>query len=550
MDKQILQYIQEIASDEKKLATFLSNLDKKDRAFVEGFLSDIETHIEMDPLMKFQYNNDKQIEFLGFIKSFQFFIGGNKGGKTATTTFKGDLIALHKLDSFPRKATAKVPLIHWLCGENRDVLEQTPMQELIKWLRDDQYKIIRRGNYVDRVRVFPNVNNKKIYSDFIFKPYSGGVDIFESANVNGVIICDEEIPEAIFRALIPRMVAHGAWLLCALTPTHGITYTADVLRGTGSYSGLKGSDLVDWVEVATVDNIANIDPLMYKAMIATYAVHDQDGKIVLDELGNPKLTAEGEIRLLGKFASITGKVYPTFRRDVAGESWHVFDVHETPNLDNCKIFACSDYGRRDDFVYLLIAVDKNDTHWVLQEKYKNNLEVRDQAIAIREISDTWERSPLMVVADSQIKHRKTSGGTILDEYLTCVYPEKHERAGLPVLGYNFSSWRANPKDKLSPETARAELGRLLESNPATGKPSIRFSRHLTPKTINCLEGLQWRAGGKQEGTAGHDDHGEAALRYYAKVGVQYEHWESEDEMPHKQNHNSRYNIRGNYTPGF
>ena len=55
MDEQILKYIQEIASDEKKLAIFLAQLSKEDRKFVEGFLVDIETHIELDPLKKFKY---------------------------------------------------------------------------------------------------------------------------------------------------------------------------------------------------------------------------------------------------------------------------------------------------------------------------------------------------------------------------------------------------------------------------------------------------------------------------------------------------------------
>jgi len=138
------------------------------------------------------------------------------------------------------------PLINWICGENRDVLEQTPLEELTKWLRPDQYKLMKKGTYIDRVRIFVNKDDKDTYSDFILKPYSGGVDIFESANISGIVICDEEIPEDIFRAMIPRMVAHGAWLLNALTPTHGITYTKDIVEGAGNYTGMQAGGLVDW----------------------------------------------------------------------------------------------------------------------------------------------------------------------------------------------------------------------------------------------------------------------------------------------------------------
>jgi hypothetical protein len=549
-DQELTEIVKLLIEDEAKLLEFLEQLNPLDRQFVEDFIVDLDAHTELDPLTKFKYNNDKQIEFLSFDKPFQFFIGGNKGGKTATITYKGDKIALGLDPTFKRKPTERAPLINWLCGENRDVLEQTPKDELLKWLRPDQYKIIKKGTYIDRIRIFPDITNKKIYSDFIFKPYSGGVDIFESANVNGVILCDEEIPEAIFRALIPRMVAYGAKLFNALTPTHGITYTADILHGKGNYTGLKGEDLVQWVEVATTDNLANIDKDAYRAMVATYALHDTNGKIVLDSNGEAVLTPEGEIRLLGKFASITGRVYPTFKRELQGKAWHIFDSNELPDLADCRIFACTDYGRRDDFVFILIAIDKNDTHWCLEEVYRKNMEVLDQAMAIREVCDNWNVKPLMVVADSQIKHRKSSGGTILDEYLTCQFPPGHSKQGQTVLGYDFSSWRAEVVDKYTPETARAEIGRNLEPNSITKEPSLRFSRNLCPKSIDCIEALQWKKGGRQEGTAGENDHAEAALRYYFRVGIKYEHWETAEEMKEKQNRNPRYNKKGSYSAKF
>lgn len=539
------ELLKKLIADPEKLKAFMEALPEDERVFFEKYLIDVESYLEMNPLQKFKMNNVKQVEFLKFTKPFQYFIGGNKGGKTATITYKGVLIALNQFPGFERKAMPGRPLINWLCGEDRNVLEQTPLQELVKWLRPDQYRIIKKGTYVDRVRIFIN---KDTYSDFIFKPYSGGVDVFESANINGVILCDEEIPEDILRAMIPRMVAHGAWLLNALTPTHGLTYTRDIIQGSGNYSGLQGGGLVDWIEVATEENIGNIDPKMFEVMLRAYAQHDSEGNMKYGADGKPLLTPEGEIRLRGKFESVTGKVYPTFRKEMGGETWHVYDSEELPNLDECKFFAWSDYGRRDDFVYVLVAVDKNDTHWALQEKYQSGLEVIDQAMAIREISDDWGVAPLLTVADSQIKNKKTSGGTILQEYEECVYPEGHVRAGEPILGPNFTAWRAKSTDKLAPETARAEIGRMLAINKKTGKPGLRFNRTLCPRMINCMENLEWRKGGKQEGTAGLDDHGEAGLRYYTRANIKYENWETEEEAKLLANTNKKYAMGGNYRP--
>lgn len=522
--------------------SFLEKLPETDRAFVEKYVLDLQSHLELDPLKKFKHNNAKQLEFLKFTKPFQYFIGGNKGGKTATITYKGVLIALGLLPEFSRKPQEGKPLINWLCGEDRNVLEQTPLEEITKWLRPDQYKIIKKGTVVDRIRIFVD-HTQKVYSDFIFKPYSSGVDIFESANVSGCILCDEEIPEDIFRALIPRMVAHGAWLMNALTPTHGLTYTRDVIEGSGNYSGLKGENLVQTVEVATFENLANIDPAMFRAMIAAYSVYDENGKQVFNFDGSPKLNAEGEIRLMGRFASVTGKVYPNFRRELYGKNWHTFDLHELPDLTRCKFFGLSDYGRRDCFTFALVAVDDTDTHWFLEEIYESYLETTDQARKIREVCDNWEVKPIMIVADCQIKNKKALGSTILNDYLTARDPE-----GKLYLGENFTSWRAKYEDKMAPETARAEIGKMLNVNPKTGKPSYRFNKVMCSRHVKCLESLEWKKAGASEGTAGSDDHGEAGLRYYTRAHISFNEWKTEEEMAQEAQVQVRYSMGGNYRP--
>jgi hypothetical protein len=552
----------ELMQNKEKFALFLSQLSKEDQEFYVSYTADLASYIEANPLLRFKKNNLQQQEFLAFDAPFQYFIGGNKGGKTATITYKAVLIALGEYPKFERKPLKGFPLINWLCGENRSVIEQTPIEELTKWLRPDQWKKITKGTTLERIRIFID-DSHEIYSDFIIKPYEGGVDIFESANINGVIVADEEIPEDIFRAMIPRMVAHGAWLFNALTPTHGLTYTKDLLDGRGDYAGMKADNLVASVEVETKANIENIDKKMYLTMVRAYGSHNDKGQL-LDIYGNPipdinmilqpngpepKLSPEGEIRLKGRFTSLTGKVYPNFKRRINADNWHVFDMHELPDLNTCKFFGISDYGRRDPFVFCLIAVDNTNTHWVLEEEYTPNLETYDQAAAIRRICDNWEARPIMVVADCQIKDRKAVGGTILNDYLTARFriggeTEGENGKGELILGDNFTTWRARYEDKLSPATARADLGRLLDVNPLTDKPYIRFNESLCGKTINCLERLQWKKTGVQEITSNADDHAEAALRYYTRARITYEDWQTEEEAQIIADTNVKY--RRNY----
>lgn len=549
MDQQTMQMLAKLANNPEQLEKFLGQIPEEDQEYLLKFVGDLEQETERDPLKKFKKNNPKQVEFLDFKKCFQFFIGGNKGGKTATITYKGVLIALGKYPGFSRKPLPGRPLICWLCGEDRNVLEQTPLEELTKWLRQDQYKIIKKGNIIDRVRIYADQDHEA-FTDFIFKPYSSGVDIFESANVSGVVLCDEEIPEAIFRAMIPRMVAHGAWLMNALTPTHGITYTKEVIEGTGNYAGLQAEGLVDWVEVSTEENLENIDKKMYTAMLAAYTVYDDTGKPILNPDGTRKLTPEGEIRLRGKFESISGRVYPRFKRIYKGNNWHVFDSDEMPDLQECKIFAWLDYGRGDEFAFALVAVDKNDTHWVIDEIYQANMETHEQAEAVRNICDRWEVRPLMIVADCQIRDKKAVGGTILSDYQTCTYPATHAtRGGQPILGYSFTEWRARYQDKQSIQTSRSDLGNLLEINDNTGKPSMRFNIQLCPRHIKCIENLQWKKTGGEK-TAGRDDHGEAAARYYARAGITYNSYQTETELKKLANTHKKYRSTQSYKPVF
>lgn len=561
-----IQNLIKIVSDPILFKNTLLKLPVEGQKYIISFAEDWQKYVEQNPLLKFRKNNKPQLAFLDFDKPFQIFIGGNKGGKTATMTYKGIRIGLGLLPHFKRKPEVGKPLINWLCGETRDVLEQTPLEELTKWLRKDQWRLIRKGNVIDRVRVYVKREKKdddSIYSDYIFKPYSGGVDIFESANVSGCIMCDEEMPRDIFDAIIPRMVAHGAWLMNALTPTHGITYMKDVLDGDGDYAGLKGADLVQSVQAKTQDNILNIEPSMYLAMIARLAVHNRDGKLIAEDGSiiedpkrlldpnfkkKPKLTPMGKIRLDGDFASVDGRVYRIYR-SLQGSSWHDAGLEELPNLKECVITAMCDYGRGDDFVFVLIAIDKNDTHWFFAEIYEKNLETHEQALAIYDLCEKHDVRPVITVADSQVTNNMASGGTILQSYLEAVFPLGHQREGEVILGHRFTLWYCKSKLKKNPPVARQGIGQKLDINPKTGKPYYRFIASKTPRLFKCMEYAEYQKNNPDK-LKGLDDHGEAALRYYERANLTYENWHKVFEAEDRDKVKSKYtaNSRISYKP--
>lgn len=489
----------------------IENMTKEEMVAYLSALDDIKTQEQINPLTRFRHNNEKQQEFLKFTKPFQFFIGGNKAGKTGTMTYKAINIILGNNPKFPHEP----PLTVWVCGETRPVLDDTITKQLKKWLREDQYKIVKVGQFIEKMYV---KDDKGRTSELIYKPYSGGVDIFESANVH-LVVADEEMPEEIFSALPPRLVENSAWYMQAMTPTHGITYVKDMIEGTGKYAGFKEKDFIDYVITSIYDNKMNLPPEAIEMMEAAFA-HDPTMR---------------KIRMLGQFESFEGKVYEFKEQNVnekgESENWHVFDLHELPDLDKCKFFGMLDYGRGDEFVYVLIALDEDDTFWFLDEVYQSGLEADEQAKLIEEMSERWEAKPEMIVADRQIKDKMAQGGSILNIYLD-------------ELGEGFTAWRTLERDKRSPETARAQIGRRFQPNPVTGKPFYRFSAPYCRSCIKELKTLQWAKGGTNEKTSGKD-HAEAALRYFTRADITFENYMTVSEIEARDKVKPKYKSKLN-----
>lgn len=493
----------ELTQDEilSKLQEEIRSLSKEEKIARLKAFDDLKALEAMEPLSRFKKNNRKQQEFLNFKNIFQFFIGGNKAGKTGTGTYKLVNICLGLEPNFPHEP----PLSCWVCGETRPVLNDTVTKQITKWLRTDQYKIINVGNFVEKILI---TDEHGRVSELIYKPYSGGIDIFESANVHAVL-ADEEMPEAIFDAITPRLLENGAWFMMLMTPTHGITYVQDIIEGVGKYSGYK--KYTDHLFTTIFDNAANLHPNAIEIMEASCEGNDVKRKV----------------RMLGNFASHEGHVYD-FREDIINErtgeldSWHSFDLSELPEdiFEVGRVAGFLDYGRSDSFVFVPSVLYPDGTHYFLDEIYQSNLEGEEQAIAIKELCNKWGIKPDIIVADRQIKNTlaqsSSMGSTILDIYLS-------------VLGDSWNVFRALEKDKRDPDTARALIGDKLRKNPKTGKPSYRFSREYCRKSIKEIKRLEWSKTGAKEKTKGADDC-EAGLRYYTKARVEYDNLINEQQQ--------------------
>jgi hypothetical protein len=473
----------------------MANKSKDQKLMLYKWLKARQKVYEADPLSKFDHSASKpQQEFLSFTAPYQFFFGANKSGKTATMTYKAALIILGKHPTFHHKPEPGKPLYIWYCGQNREVLDGTPTRELLSWFRPDQYEIkFNSQGHVQRI-VFTADNGGQ--TTVIYKPYEGGVDIFESENCH-LAICDEEIPEPIWQALQARVFAYDGWIMNTLTRTKGRTWPTMMIEGQ-SYKNLMQEGYVQWVKSTLFDN-KYFSQEQHKRLASGY---DPD-------------SAMYRIRVLGEGVSLEGLVY-NIMEDLhdpltgAKQSWHAFDDHELPDdfFETVKWYAKLDYGRRDPFTYTLIGLTPCGTHWFIDQTYKSGLELPQQGQAIQNMGVHWECKPQTIVADSQINSRQATGGTILQGYQK-------------VLGNDYCQWRASPKDKKDPANSRARVAEFLMENPNTKKPFYRWHRTRCKESLREMANLVYAEGGLAERVSG-DDHTEDPLRYWTQYGIQYD----------------------------
>jgi len=521
----------------------LENLsDEELRAFA-AYAQDNETLENRDPLLKHKLNNDAQRIFRELKSRYRVIRGGNKIGKTDEMGFICVALCKGRGDEFGINFPHKPPLNIWYCGRDRAVLADAPLKSLKSYLKKEgvDYKVISVGAAIQKMIIYDDNGTP---SEIIFKPYTGEIGIFESGNVH-LVLMDEEPPREVFSAIKPKIAVLPGYVMIAMTPDKGMSWTHDLFNGTDEEHGiLVKQGLFEQYEATVFDNIKNFKvsqglkwvryPIEWVAKKDDHNYKTEDGILYIEapdtfaDYVNQYTfgTNEYRMRILGQYVSFTGKVFPfDSSRHIDGKvvRWNTFDLDELPAMNDLKFFGALDYGYRDEFVYMLIGVGPDDTKYVIDEIYQSYLDAREQAKKIREVNDFWRVKPEMIAADNQICNRlpqkdsdKTHIQSIRDYYMD-------------ELGDNYTMWRTEEMDKRDPHIKRDAISQDLKAK------KLRFS-NFENRTYNCVQELQRLefTDGSRDKLRGKD-HCDAALRIFYGANISYENWlTSEDVQARKQ----------------
>lgn len=495
-----------------------------------AYVQDVETLEKSDPLMRHKDNNLAQRTFKTLDGRYRFITGGNKIGKTDVLAAILVICCKGRCKEFGINFPHKPPLRCWYGGRDRNILSDEPLKSIQRYLikEDYDYYLYWQSGGILKMEIFADPDTKRIKSEIIFKPYNGDIGIWESANVH-LVLLDEEPRRRIFSAIKAKIGVRPGYVLCAMTPDRGMSWTLDLFNGTDEDHGdLIKKGMLQRHQATVFENMMNFATVKGLRWIRfpvehidpipgfTYRENEETGHtevlapdafadyIDLHKYDSPEYL----MRILGQYVSYTGKVY------IFDEKKITFDYHEAPDLTKLKWFGALDWGYKDPFAYLLIGIDKHDNKWVFGEVYSSYLGAREQAQRMRALNERWGVKPDMVVADLQICNVLPERDAI-KAHITSV-----KEYYMDELGDSYTIYRTEMMDKREPHIKRDMLRRYL----IDGK--IRFLKDACPSTLQELFRLEFKENAlNQERTSGAD-HAEAALRYFFGAGLLYDGWAS------------------------
>lgn len=560
----------------------LAELTEDELLTLCAYEQDKKTIESNEPLTKDNYgNNLAQVEYTDAIGEFKYvlIIGGNKIGKTHIMAKIAVACCKGKAAEYGIDFKTKPPLNVWYGGRTLKVLGDEPLKSLKRFLKGEgiDHRTIYSGQEVSEMRIWDDYGNE---STIYFKPYivkQEGVGTWESGNVD-LVLADEEMPRKIFSAIKPKVSFTAGKVLMTMTPDHGITWSYDFLQGNDpDHSVLLKNERMKVIQATTFDNLLNFKiakQLEWVRFPTNHAkrrehhryltgielaglikrenlelkhfpkkkVGEQEVYDILPDavyVETPDTFAEHlsqfsymsqdyQMRILGLFVSVAGKVYDfqkyKHNEDGTATNFNVFDLEELPDYKDLKFFATLDYGYSDEFVCLLIAIDKFDTKWVLQEIYQSYLTSDDQAKAMMKMFASWQVMPEMIIADKQINDE----GRIQDKQKPHISSIKDSYQDT----MNFYNWRTEEMDKRDPETKRDRIRKEMKE----GK--IRFNAYNNWTYYTQQELMKLEYADTREKVKGKD-HADAALRYFYGANISYEFFLTTDELNQRKNISSR-----------
>lgn len=491
---------------------------------------------EKDPLQKHLMQNDAQAALRSMTADYRVLSGANKTGKTDEAAFICVALCKNRAKEFGIHFPHKPPLKIWYCGRDRNVLSDAPLDSLVRYLKGEgiDHKIYRSGNTVLKMDIWDDElpKEKQKINEVIFKPYNGEKKIWESANVH-VCFMDEEPPRHVFNAVKTKIAFKPGIVYMTMTPDDGISWTFDLFNGLDKDHGQLIRDGQMQVHECTVfDNLRQFPVINGYEWVrwpgdygyeekkwGTYRDNPENGQ---REILCPDVFAryvkkfaygslEYEMRILGRFVSFTGRVYPY------NPEKNTFRLHDLPPMDQLIFFGSLDYGYAPDPAsFSLWGISREGVKYNFGGFYETHLTAPEQAKKMKAVCDYWGVRPIEIVADNQINANTGIQNKVTKEVIK-IKDQYYEE-----LGTDWTYFRTEKSDKDDPASKRDRVIQEFQNGNIKFLSSEDYTPYPCLPKIQELQKLQFQDGNRQQVSS--QNHFDAELRYFIAANYNWDYY--------------------------
>jgi len=381
--------------------------------------------------------------------------GGNRSGKTELGGY-----------AVCRYAAENSGSLIWVVSVTFEEQIDTTQKKVLKYLHADE---VERITYRFRDVIYKiYLRNNTVIQ---FKSYEQERKKFQGASVN-FIWFDEEPPEDIYQECLMRTVDSAGQLLGTMTPIVGYQYLYE-----------KTKQQSPNIAVFYLDTLEN-----------RFLPQEEIEKIV-ESFSEEEL----ETRLKGRFIQRAGLVYKEFDR-------HIHVIEPFPVPADWYIVRGIDYGYTNPFACLWVAIDPDETIYVIDEHYKSETLLEEHSRIIKQ-KDLQYSNKGPIYIDPSTESRQGITGTSIRAELA--------KFGVPTIPAN--------NDVLG---GIQRIKQLLSAKAGDGKPRLRVFRSCE-NLIFEFENYTWpetkhtEDKNKPEKPEKRYDHALDALRYIVNANLRY-----------------------------
>lgn len=434
---------------------------------------------QKDDKLKYYRPHDKQRLFHMCQKHNRWILGGNRTGKTESSSAEA---VWYARGNHPFK-NIKKPMDGWVVSLTNEVQRDVVQRKILSYINPEWIVGVkmREGRADDpNSGIIDFINIQSTHggiSTIGFKSCDQGREKFQGTSKD-FIVFDEEPPYDIYQECVMRTLDCNGYIWGAMTPLKGLTWVYNDI-----YLNERNDPEVWSIAISWEDN-----PYLEKDVVARMVA-----TMTEEEL---------ESRREGRFVAMSGLVYNEFRDDV-----HVIDPFDVPRAwhDNISI----DPGLDNPLSAHWYAVDHDGNIYVIAEHYKPRWNIMQHMMEIERISrelhwprDSYGRLGCIMDAAAD-QHSLNSEKSVAELF---------REAGLNVNTHvNKSKWAGIQRVKqyliLQPN--------FDEKRWPKGKPKLFIFRTCT-EMIKELKGYRWKENqlnGREEPKK-EKDHAMDDLRYY------------------------------------